>query len=50
LARQEQLLAEARAYIAELKRQLFDPKPDKLSSEQEERLWQSSGDLREQAQ
>jgi hypothetical protein len=50
LNQKEQLLAEARAYIAELKRQLFGPKADKLSPEQEEQLRQLSGDLREQAQ
>jgi len=44
------LLAEARAYIAELQRQLFGPKADKLSTEQEEQLRQLTGDLREQAQ
>jgi transposase len=46
---QEQL-GEARAYIAELKRQLFGPKSDKLSPEQEEQLQQLTGDLQEQAQ
>ena len=50
LAQQQQLLDEARAYIAELKRQLFGPKADKLSPEQEEQLRQVSGDLKEQAQ
>jgi transposase len=50
LAQQEQLLSEARAYIAELKRQLFGPKSDKLNPEQEEQLRQLSGDLQEQAQ
>ena len=33
-------LAEARAYIAELKQQLFGPKADKLTPEQEEQLQQ----------
>jgi transposase len=46
---QEQLTA-ARAYIAELKRQLFGPKADKLSPEQEEQLRQVAGDLKDQAQ
>jgi transposase len=50
LNQKEQLLAEARAYIAELQRQLFGPKADKLSPEQEEQLRQLTGDLREQAQ
>jgi transposase len=50
LTAKEQLLAEARAYIAELKRQLFGPKADKLSPEQEEQLRQLTGDLQEQAQ
>ena len=50
LSQREQLLAEARAYIAELQRQLFGPKADKLSPEQEEQLRQLTGDLREQAQ
>jgi transposase len=43
-------LTEARAYIAELKRQLFGPKADKLSAEQEEQLRQLTSDLQEQAQ
>jgi transposase len=50
LAQQQQLLAQARAYIAELKRQLFGPKADKLSPEQEEQLRQLASDLQEQAQ
>ena len=50
LNQKEQLLAEARAYIAELKRQLFGPKADKLSPEQEEQLRQLTGDVQEQAQ
>lgn len=50
VGRQQQLLAEALAYIAELKRQLFGPKADKLSPEQEEQLRQLAGDLKEQAQ
>lgn len=43
-------LAEARAYIAELKRQLFGPKANKLNPEQEEQLRQIAGDLKEHAQ
>ncbi len=50
LAQKEQLLAEARAYIAELKRQLFGPKADKLTAEQEEQVRQMAGDLKEQTQ
>jgi transposase len=50
LTQQEQLLAEARAYIAELKRQLFGPKADKLTPEQEEQLRQLTQDVQEQAQ
>jgi len=44
------LLAEARAYIAELKRQLFGPKADKLTAEQEQQLRQVAGELQEHAQ
>lgn len=43
-------LAEARAYIAELKQQLFGPKADKLTAEQEEQLQQLAGEAQEQAQ
>ena len=50
LSQKEQLLAEARAYIAELKQQLFGPKADKLTPEQEEQLRQLTGDVQEQAQ
>ena len=50
LNQKDQLLAEARAYIAELKQQLFGPKADKLSPEQEEQLRQLTGDVQEQAQ
>lgn len=46
----EQLLLEARAYIAELQRQLFGPKADKLTAEQEQQLRQVAGDLEEHAQ
>ena len=50
LIEQQQLLAEARTYIAELKRQLFGPKADKLNPEQEEQLRQVAGDLQEHNQ
>ena len=50
LNQKDQLLAEARAYIAELKQQLFGPKADKLTPEQEEQLRQLTGDVQEQAQ
>jgi len=50
LNQKEQLLAEARAYIAELKQQLFGPKADKLTPEQEEQLRQLTEDAQEQAQ
>jgi transposase len=43
-------LAEARAYIAELKQQLFGPKADKLTAEQEEQLQQLAAEAQEQAQ
>jgi len=43
-------LAEARAYIAELKQQLFGPKADHLTAEQEEQLQQLTGEALEQAQ
>jgi transposase len=46
---QEQL-TEARAYIADLQRQLFGPKADKLSPEQEEQLRQVAGELQEHNQ
>ena len=49
-AQREELLTEARAQIAELKRQLFGPKADKLTPEQEEQLRQLAGDLQEHAQ
>jgi len=50
LDQKEHLLAEARAQIAELQRQLFGPKADKLNPEQEEQLRQIAGELQEQAQ
>ena len=43
-------LAEARAYIAELKQQLFGPKADKLTPEQEQQLQQLAAEAQEQAQ
>jgi transposase len=43
-------LAEAKGFIAELTRQLFGQKADKLSPEQEEQLQEVAGDLQEQAQ
>jgi transposase len=43
------LLTEARAQIAELKRQLFGPKADKLNAEQEEQLRQLTEDVQEAA-
>ena len=50
LAQKDQLLAEARAHIVELKRQLFGSKADKLNAEQEEQLRELSGDVQEAAQ
>jgi len=50
LNQKDQLLAEARAYIAELKAQLFGPKADKLTPEQEEQLRQLTEDAQAQAQ
>jgi transposase len=50
LNKQEQLLAEARAYIAELKQQLFGPKADKLTPEQEAQLQQLAQEAQEHAQ
>jgi len=43
-------LAEAKGFIAELTRQLFGQKADKLSPEQEEHLKEVAGDLQEQAE
>jgi len=42
-------LAEAKAYIAELKRQLFGSKGEPLSAEQEAQLEQLADDAQEQA-
>jgi len=45
-----QQLAQAQAIIADLKRELFGAKSDKLNQEQEEQLRQLLGDTQEQAQ
>jgi transposase len=45
-----QQLAEAQAIIADLKRELFGPKADKLTEEQEEQLSELVGDVQEQNQ
>ncbi len=50
IKRQAELLAEARTQNAELKRQLFGSKADKLNPEQEEQLRQVVGDLQEHHQ
>jgi transposase len=50
LALKAQQLAEAQAIIAELKRELFGAKADKLSEEQEEQLRQLRADVQEQNQ
>jgi transposase len=50
LALRAQQLAEAQAIIADLKRELFGAKSDKLNEEQEEQLRQLLGDAQEQAQ
>ena len=50
LALKAQQLAEAQAIIADLKRELFGAKSDKLNEEQEEQLRQLLGDAQEQAQ
>jgi transposase len=50
LALKAQQLAEAQAIIAELKRELFGAKADKLNQEQEEQLRQLTGDAQEQSQ
>jgi transposase len=50
LALKAQQLAEAQAIIAELKRELFGAKADKLNEEQEEQLRQLLGDVQEQNQ
>jgi transposase len=50
LALRAQQLAEAQAIIADLKRELFGAKSDKLNEEQEEQLRQLVGDAQEQSQ
>ena len=50
LALRAQQLAQAQAIIAELKRELFGAKSDKLNEEQEEQLRQLLGDAQEQTQ
>jgi transposase len=49
-AQLQQQLAQAQAIIAELKRELFGAKADKLNEEQEEQLRQLLGDAQEQNQ
>ena len=46
----DQKLSEAEAQIAELKRELFGPKADKLTPEQEEQLQALNQDLQDEAQ
>jgi len=46
----EQRLAEAQAQIEELRKQLFGPKTDRLTPEQEEQLKQLNQDLQDEAQ
>src|SRR4051812_14689528 len=50
LVLKEQQLSEAQAIIADLKRELFGAKADKLNEEQEEQLRQLVGDVQEQNQ
>jgi transposase len=50
LRQKAEQLAQAQALIAELKRELFGAKADKLNAEQEERLRQLVGDVQEQHQ
>jgi transposase len=50
LALKAQQLAEAQAIIADLKRELFGAKADKLNEQQEEQLRQLLGDAQEQSQ
>ena len=49
LRQKTEQLAQAQALIAELKRELFGAKADKLNAEQEERLRQLIGDVQEQS-
>jgi transposase len=46
----DQKLAEAQTQIAELKRELFGPKADKLTAEQEDHLKELNKDLQDEAQ
>jgi DNA repair exonuclease SbcCD ATPase subunit len=50
LEQKTQQLAQAQGIIAELKRELFGAKADKLNEEQEEQLRQLIGDVQEQSQ
>ena len=50
LRRKAEQLAQAQALIAELKRELFGAKADKLNAQQEEQLRQLVGDVQEQNQ
>lgn len=50
LSQNEQMLQQAQQLIAQLKLQLFGPKADQLTPEQEEQLQQLSADLQDQAQ
>ena len=50
LSEKDQLLTQAQAIIADLKRELFGAKADKLNAEQEEQLRQLAGDVQEQNQ
>ena len=50
LSEKDQLLTQAQAIIADLKRELFGAKADKLNEEQEEQLRQLLGDAQEQTQ
>jgi len=50
LTQTQQELAEAQAIIADLKRELFGAKADKLNEQQEEQLRQLLGDAQEQTQ
>ena len=50
LRQQAEQLAQAQALIAELQRELFGAKADKLNAEQEEQLRQLAGDVQEQNQ
>ena len=50
LGQKAQQLAQAQALIAELKRELFGAKADKLNAEQEQQLRQLLGDVQEQNQ